>query len=348
MNKKYIIIIVFIISFLSFTFFLDKTFSFEPKTVTTDSGFDGDYGGGGSSSGGYSGSDISSRYDSSKRKSSSSRLPTLAEIGAASAFSIVTLIYCITREDLLSECGKFKKILYSILFLLCVTFFLFLPLVYVYELFYYLVNNLLIFILIHVAALTTFLGIKISNYLQKKNKEKQRIAMIEEYNLVEPEIVKEAFTIYKRVQIAWMDDTIDDVSDVLSDEMLNMYRAQLTTLRVKKQQNIMKDIKLINGYIMNIQKSKDSLTIKVILEVDCKDYIIKKDTKKVLRGSSKKTCHYNYSLKFSMPLRSIEFCPSCGAELKKGGGITCHSCKSKVVVNNGKMILIDKRMNKQS
>ena len=346
MNKKYIIMIVFVISFLSFTFFLDKTFSFESRTVSTDSGFDADYDSGGSSSDGYSSSDRSNRYDS-KRKSSS-RPITLAEVGAAGVLSIITLIYCITKEDLLTECDILKKILYSILFLLVVTFFLFLPIVYLYELFYYLVNNLLIFILIHVVAISIFLGIKLSKYLKKKKEEKQRLAMIEEYNLVEPKIVKEAYTIYKRVQTAWMDDTIDDVSDILSDEMINMYRAQLTTLRVKKQQNIMKDFKLINGYIMSVKKSKDSLTIKVILEVDCKDYIIKKDTKRVLRGSSKKTNHYNYSLKFLMPLNSLECCPNCGAKLEKGGGITCPSCKSKIIVNNENMILIDKKMNKQS
>lgn len=346
MKKKYIFMIVFAISFLAFTFFLNRTFSFESKQLTTDSGFDSSWDSSGSDSGGYSGSDISDKYDS--KKGSSGRSITLAEFGVSCIFSTITLLYCMNVEGLFEDKKTTLKIIYSILFILFLGIGLFTPLLILYEIFYGIINNLFIFIMLHVIVLSIFVFIKYKKYRDKKKSDENRLKEIEEYNLEESPIVKEAYTIYKRVQLAWMNDTIDDVSDIISDEMLNMYRAQLTTLRVKKQQNVMNNFKLVNGYIMNVKYSDNKLIIKVILEVDCKDYLIKKDTKKVVRGSSSKINHYNYSLKFSMPLKSLENCPNCGAELKKGGGITCPSCKSKVVVNNGKMILIDKKMNKQS
>ena len=182
-------------------------------------------------------------------------------------------------------------------------------------------------------------GLKRKKILRENNKEIMR-----RNKLVEDKIINEAFEVYKEVQIAWMNDDIDSVSDILSDEMLNMYKSQLATMRIKNEQNIMSNINFIRGQIEEIIEEKDGLKLEVNLCVICHDYIINKETKEVLRGNKQKTNYYSYRLTFLINKELPKKCPNCGKPLKKGGGVTCSSCGSKLILNNGKMMMIDKKM----
>ena len=166
--------------------------------------------------------------------------------------------------------------------------------------------------------------------------------------LVYKKIINDGFEIYKKIQIAWMDDNIDSVSDILSDEILNMYESQLSTLRVKKEQNIMSDISFRNGKINEVLINDDNIKIIVRLNVTCKDYIINKETKEVLRGDASKIRWYTYLLTFIVNKNNLKNCPNCGAVLKEGGGVKCPSCGSKLILNNGKMMMTDKKMINQN
>ena len=162
------------------------------------------------------------------------------------------------------------------------------------------------------------------------------------------EILKDAYKAYVRIQIAWMNDEIDSVSDIISDEMLNQYNAQLSTLRIKHEQNVMNSFKDKGGIVYDIKESSDKYktyyNIGVILKVKCKDYLINKDTKKILRGKKYKNNYYVYNLRFIKAIDNVDNCPNCGAVLEKGGGVICSSCGSKVIVNNGEMELTHKNM----
>ena len=49
-----------------------------------------------------------------------------------------------------------------------------------------------------------------------------------------------------------MNFKLDDVKDVITDEIYNMYDSQLSTLEVKGEKNIMKDFKLVKSYLKDV------------------------------------------------------------------------------------------------
>lgn len=200
-----------------------------------------------------------------------------------------------------------------------------------------------------------FLFKKIKKYLEFNNyvnnlysyPRKNTTDSIKKYSIDEKEVLNDAYNIYVRIQEAWMNDCIESVSDILSDEMLNQYETQLTTMRVKHEQNVMNSFKFKGGYICSFSENDDSYKISVILKVKCKDYLINKNTKKVLRGKKYKKNYYVYKLVFLKSFNGLKTCPNCGAELQSGGGVYCPYCSSKIIVNNGNMIMIDKKMMRQ-
>ena len=168
-------------------------------------------------------------------------------------------------------------------------------------------------------------------------------------NLTKEQVLNEAYNIYIDVQLAWMNDTLDDVKNIISDEIYNQYQAQLSTLRVKKQQNIMNDFSYIDGYIVDIKETKKVCYIKVMMSVNCKDYLINKTNGKVIRGDSRRTNYYRYSLIFMLGLNNNTKCPNCGADLNKEGSSTvCEYCGSKISKYSDNMVLVEKKMISQS
>ena len=157
---------------------------------------------------------------------------------------------------------------------------------------------------------------------------------------------KNAFQIYYDVQIAWMDNDIERVRSILSDEMFNTYKMQLETLKVKNQKNMMEDINLVNVYITNIRKENNKEVIDVIMNVTCRDYLIDINTSSVLRGNRNKVWHYEYKLSYMRTEKEnkIKYCPNCGAELNKGSSVKCSYCGAIINRETDKFILIDKKM----
>lgn len=161
----------------------------------------------------------------------------------------------------------------------------------------------------------------------------------------------QAFEVYEDIQIAWMNDGLESVRNCLSDEMFNMYQMQLSTLRMKNQQNIMEDINYKNAVIFNVKKGKDGIiTIEVKLTVTCLDYLINKTTKKVLRGDSKKINLYNYLLTFQKSDNPLNFsyCPKCGAPISNFNSTKCNYCNSIILGNSQNLVLVKKEMISQS
>ena len=155
----------------------------------------------------------------------------------------------------------------------------------------------------------------------------------------------EAFKIYKDVQIAWMDNDIERVRNVLSDEMFNTYKMQLETLKIKNQKNIMEDITLKDVYITDIKTVNEKKVIDVIMHVNCRDYIIDITNNKVLRGKKNKVWFYEYCLSYMKDSgESIDHCPNCSAKLKDGSSVKCEYCGSIINRKADKFILIDKKM----
>lgn len=154
-----------------------------------------------------------------------------------------------------------------------------------------------------------------------------------------------AFNIYKDIQTAWMDFDTDTIRNLTTDELYNMYSAQLTTLKVKKQKNIMKNIEYIDSKIVNVKNNNDINTVVVYLNVKCLDYVVDEKTNNTLRGSDTNRLNIEYLLTFvkdSKNNKEIEKCPNCGAPVDIIGSATCAYCNSVLVKNASKYVLSKK------
>ena len=161
------------------------------------------------------------------------------------------------------------------------------------------------------------------------------------------QFLNEGYKIYTDIQNAWMNFKLDDVKNVITDEMFNMYESQLDTLEVKGEQNIMKDFKKVNAYLKDVVKQNDNVTITAGYVIEFYDYIVEQSTGKVLRGSATSKVRVTYEMKFRKTLDqklSVDVCPNCGAKIENmNGSGTCIYCGSKIVSENTKWVLTDKK-----
>lgn len=158
------------------------------------------------------------------------------------------------------------------------------------------------------------------------------------------EFKNQAYEIYKKVQVAWMNFDHDSIRQSVTDEMYNMYKAQLTTLSVKKQINVMKDFNLLGFNIVGMEIKDRAVSLTVTMQVECYDYITDKNNK-VVRGTDKKKVIYNYAMTFNKGISDKpNKCPNCGAPLKNVNSSVCPYCDSTIIGENYDWILAKKQV----
>ncbi len=164
-------------------------------------------------------------------------------------------------------------------------------------------------------------------------------------NLDITEFKQRAYNIYKDIQEAWMNFDTDTIRNLTTDELYNMYKSQLDTLKLKKQKNIMKNFELKDIKIFDIKKEGDVITLKVYLNVSCYDYVIKEATGEITRGTDKMKMNIKYELSFvksSTNNKKIEKCPNCGAPVNIISSSTCPYCDSILVKNSSDYVMSKK------
>ena len=169
-------------------------------------------------------------------------------------------------------------------------------------------------------------------------------------NFNKQEFLDNGYSIYKDVQNAWMNFKLEDVKDEITDELYNMYESQLTTLEVKGEQNIMKDFKVVKSYLKDAVVQNNTITITTGYVIQMYDYIIEKSTGKVIRGSSNNKLKIVYEMKFRRTLdesAKIDKCPNCGAKIDMNTSGICEYCGSKLVSENTKWVLTEKKTIRQ-
>ena len=166
-------------------------------------------------------------------------------------------------------------------------------------------------------------------------------------NFNKKEFLDNGYKIYVDVQNAWMNFKLDDVKGVITDEMYNMYTAQLDLMKVKGEQNIMSDFVKCNAFLKNVSIQNNTIAITAIYIVEFYDYVINQQSGKVLRGSKSKKVRITYELTYRKTLDEstvIDKCPNCGAKIEDANGsATCKYCGSKLVYNNSDWILTNKK-----
>ena len=165
-------------------------------------------------------------------------------------------------------------------------------------------------------------------------------------NFNKQEFLKQGYSIYYDIQMAWMDFKLEDITD----EIYTMYESQLATLEVKGEQNIMKDIQLKQSCLKDVTNQNGTITIKTNYVIEMYDYIADVNTKKLIRGENKKKIRILYEMSFRKTLNEnekITHCPNCGAKVEMNSTGTCEYCGSKLVSENTKWVLTEKKVIEQ-
>ncbi|MBE6159753.1 MAG: hypothetical protein E7157_01755 [Lactobacillales bacterium] len=183
----------------------------------------------------------------------------------------------------------------------------------------------------------------IKEYEEKKNKSKK---LAKKINLSETQIKNEIFNIYKNIQKAWMNFDYEELRKYITDEMFNMYKAQLETLEIKNQQNIMKNFELEEFFIIDVKKNQQNIILKVIVEIECNDYIINRDTKEVVKGDNEISTTYEYEMTFIKYIKrsSLKKCPNCGAKITNNESNKCEYCNSVIISDSNNWIMSKKEV----
>lgn len=157
----------------------------------------------------------------------------------------------------------------------------------------------------------------------------------------------ETYEIYKKIQIAWMNFDNASLRDLVTDQMYNMYVSQLETLKVKDEQNVMRDFELLDFEITNMENDSMNISIKVDALISCYDYIINKTKNKTLRGKDNRKVVYHYQMTFIKSINNNtanNFCPNCGAPVKDKASRKCTYCNSIIVSDIHDWVLSKKQV----
>lgn len=156
-------------------------------------------------------------------------------------------------------------------------------------------------------------------------------------------IIKETYKTYESLQYAWSNFDYEGMRKLVSDEIYNDYIYQLDTLKLKKQQNVMKDIEFVNGTVTSADIHNNVVYLKVHLNVKQVDYI-EDDNGNLIRGDKNKHfCTYELDLEKGFNA-SLTNCPNCGAEINDSASKTCSFCGAELIDISNNYVIVKKRM----
>ena len=320
MKNKNLLITILVSILLVTTLFFSYKANINLTNLAADSGFDSDWGGSSSydsSSYDYSSSDWSSSdwgsssYDSNSYDSSSSTWDS-SDRGSSSS----------NRSDYNYYTPGSSNLFLTSLFFTLFALLFFVPLLK--EMYNYFMPG---------------------KYIAKsliENKEAIDNIMKEIPDFNKEEFYSFVYNHFVKVQNAWSEFNYEMLRELLTDELYNTYKTQLTTLELKKQKNVMENFSLDQVVIKDFNKSAKEYTFKLQMRVRFLDYLATQKGS-LLKGSKKKRIIITYNLTY---LKSIvnenNTCPNCGAKLKNVASSICPYCKS-VVVNNSHNYVLAKK-----
>ena len=160
----------------------------------------------------------------------------------------------------------------------------------------------------------------------------------------EKEFLQNGYDIFLKVEDAWMNFELDKVHNIITDEMFNMYESQLSSMEIKGEQNIMSGFNLRDCAISNCRDQNDTVEVTAKYIIEFYDYIIEKESGKVLRGSktSKLRMYYDFTFVASKSQKKIDTCPNCGAPVEVNSVGVCPYCNSKIIGENTEWVMSKK------
>jgi len=165
----------------------------------------------------------------------------------------------------------------------------------------------------------------------------------------ENQFLKDGYQMFLDVEDAWMNFELEKVHNIITDEMFNMYESQLSSMEIKGEQNIMSGFVLRDSAITNCVDQNDNVEVTAKYIIEFYDYIIEKESGKVLRGSktNKLRMYYDFTFIMKNTDEKIDKCPNCGAPVEVNASGVCPYCSSKIVGENTSWVMSKKVCTRQ-
>ena len=197
--------------------------------------------------------------------------------------------------------------------------------------------------------------IEIFNNIKKDGKKMLRqiapnivpINKIKEYipNYDYNKFATDRFNDYVEIQNAWMNFDYDTLRNKLTDELYNQYAMQLDTMKIKNEQNIMRDFSHRMTYITDIKEENGNIEVTINSVISFYDYIVQ--NARIVRGNKNKRINSLYEMKFICNKSNvISKCPNCHAPLNNNASQVCEYCGS-VVTKTGENWVMTKKQTKR-
>jgi hypothetical protein len=148
--------------------------------------------------------------------------------------------------------------------------------------------------------------------------------------------------VFVQLQYAWTKRDWKLARPFESEELFNMHKSQLDDYIKNGTINIMSNVCANESYMCDYSMEGKHEYLTVFMNTRYNDYIIKEDTKQVVKGDPNRTYHVRYKLKFmrAIGVKTGEFsnkstvkCPNCGAPVDVNAAGQCAYCGT--VITNG-------------
>jgi len=163
----------------------------------------------------------------------------------------------------------------------------------------------------------------------------------------DPDFSRERFLswaeqVFVQLQQAWTERDWKKARPFESEELFNLHKSQLDSYIKSGTINIMDNVCVNESFLCDYAKEDKFEFLTVFMNTRYNDYVVKEDTKAVVKGDPNRTYSVQYKLKFMRSLgvvttgmsnASTVKCPNCGAPVDVNAAGQCAYCGT--VITNG-------------
>ncbi|HEX2939133.1 MAG TPA: Tim44 domain-containing protein [Ruminiclostridium sp.] len=141
--------------------------------------------------------------------------------------------------------------------------------------------------------------------------------------------------VFVQLQQAWSERDWKKARPFESEELFNLHKSQLDDFIRNGTINVMENVCVNESYLCDYVCEEKYEFLTVFMKTRYNDYIIKEETKEVIKGDPNRTYNVDYKLKFmrSVGVMTGEFsnksthnCPNCGAPVDVNAAGQCAYC----------------------
>jgi hypothetical protein len=148
--------------------------------------------------------------------------------------------------------------------------------------------------------------------------------------------------VFVQLQEAWQERNWKKVRPFESEELFNLHKGQLDEFIKNGTINMMENVCVNEAYLYDYKTEGEYEYLTVFMQTSYNDYIIREDTKQVVKGDPNTRYDINYRARFMRSLgvttsensnASTTKCPNCGAPVDDNAAGQCAYCDT--VITNG-------------